>query len=108
MGPNMHRILTAMVIIWFLLLSACSPISSVQSTKSDVWCVKGSAYAEQGISSRIAGIALFKGEEYCKASASLSANGESLDYTYYFNRDGTDVWVVVTQDGRTTETRLQR
>lgn len=90
-----------------MLLSACST-QQTQSVKDQSWCTRGTAYGEQGISSTIEGIAQFKGSDFCKAKAVLTAEGATLEYTYYFNEDGSDIWVLVTASGETTETHLTR
>jgi len=97
----MKRILLIAFIALFLV--GCSSPQPVQSTKDDSWCVKGTTYGQQGISSTIDGIAVFKGSEFCKASAVLQGEKDDLEYTFYFNKDQSDVWIITNIAGSTQE-----
>jgi hypothetical protein len=71
------------------------------------WCATGSSWtssAAAGFSgTRIEGFAEFKGNTYCKAVYEQNAPGQSIVYTYYFNEDSTDLWMVLNINGEITE-----
>ena len=107
------RLLLILAVCSLLLFTACSGDLQVTSTNngnaptvSSAWCTAGADYSQGTITSKIEGLEMFKGRQYCKASASLESDESTLDYTYYFNQQGNDVWVVVGSGNDTTETHL--
>ena len=104
------RYLIAITMLALIFLSACGSELNMTSSKKDSrpveWCVSGAQYSKGSVNSVVSGFESFKGKQYCKASASLEAEGQRIFYDYYYNQDGSDVWVVIESPNGTTETHL--
>jgi hypothetical protein len=105
------KLLIIIALAGCILLAGCSPSLGVTSTGAAIasgdWCLAGSSYSQGSIESSIEGLTSFKGNTYCKADASISAEGQTITYSYYFTEEGDDVWVVVNANGEVTETHVQ-
>jgi hypothetical protein len=72
------------------------------------WCVAGTdwgfgATLGTGLSFKITGIVDFKGKRYCLAGYKGAYAGQEIDWKYYFNEAGTDVWWVNNVAGQQME-----
>jgi hypothetical protein len=95
-------ILFIALITGLLLMSACSTPSKLSGTKTPEWCTQGTQFSKGDLEAQIQGFEVYRDTRYCKAIA----QGVQGAYTLYFNKDASDVWMVIGGGDSKIETRL--
>ncbi len=79
-------------------------------TSNTEFCIAGQSYtsSQDGATSTatIQGFETYQGKKYCKGTAKTTVQGMDITSTYYFTKEGEDVWVISNVAGQTTETHI--